>query len=212
MRSVSYEEVVKEMPSNKYPGPNGFTLEFFKACWSFLGPEIVDLVEDSRQRSQIWPGINATFFTLMPKTKEENTPDEWLRRIYSMISTPLFSILVNGAPFPTFRSSQGLRHGYPISPFRFIIAVEGLSHAIEVEKLQNDLKGIQIIGPNISVTHQQFLDDNLLYGEAMVREALMYDVIIAKFQATSGMLMNNKNSNVYFFNTPQPFKCFWPIF
>jgi len=88
---------------------------------------------------------------------------EWLHCIYSMISTPFLFISVSGAPSPTFQSSWGPRQGDHISPFLFIIEIEGLIHAIKVEKLQNDLNGIQILCTNISMTHQKFLEDKLLY-------------------------------------------------
>lgn len=49
MRWIMQEEVevvVKVLPSNKSPCPNGITIEFLKACWHFLGSEIVDPVEE----------------------------------------------------------------------------------------------------------------------------------------------------------------------
>ena len=63
------ESVIKSMPSNKAPGPDGFTSNFFKACWPILGMDIVEVLEEPRRLKQVWLRINATFITLIPKNK-----------------------------------------------------------------------------------------------------------------------------------------------
>ena len=50
----------------------------------------------------------------------------WVKWIYDMVSSAFFSILVNGAPTSTFNSSKGIRKGNPLSPYIFILMVEGL--------------------------------------------------------------------------------------
>ena len=52
----------------------------------------------------------------------------WLQWLFSFISTPNFSILVNGIPSQPFNISRGLCQGDPLSPFLFIIAIEGYSN------------------------------------------------------------------------------------
>jgi ATP phosphoribosyltransferase len=42
------DQVVQEMPNGKAPGPDGFTVEFFKACWEVVKHDIYGVVEDSR--------------------------------------------------------------------------------------------------------------------------------------------------------------------
>ena len=41
------EEVVKILAKNKALRPDGFTAELFQASWSFIGKDILDLVEES---------------------------------------------------------------------------------------------------------------------------------------------------------------------
>jgi len=51
-RPVSKEEVsevIKEMQSGKAPGPEGFNVDFFKACWDIVKQDIIEVVEDSRK-------------------------------------------------------------------------------------------------------------------------------------------------------------------
>jgi len=50
MREVSYievKEVVKDIPSNKIVGHDGFIIEFIKTCQFFIGEEVQAMVEDS---------------------------------------------------------------------------------------------------------------------------------------------------------------------
>ena len=61
------EEVVKQMAKDKALGPDGFTTNFFHACWDWLKEEFRALVEDSRKLGNILKALNATFLTLIPK-------------------------------------------------------------------------------------------------------------------------------------------------
>jgi hypothetical protein len=41
----------------------------------------------------------------------------FIKLIHTCISTPAFSILVNGEPTENFRSQHGIRRGCPLSPY-----------------------------------------------------------------------------------------------
>eukprot|EP00253_Pinus_taeda_P028344 PITA_28344 len=64
------EEVVMNMKKGKAPRPDGFTVEFYQAGWHFLGQEILEVVEESRMKQKIWPSINSTFLTPIPKSNK----------------------------------------------------------------------------------------------------------------------------------------------
>jgi len=50
--------------------------------------------------------------------------------VMALVTTANCSILLNGSPSRTFRPSKGLRQGYPLSSFLFILMMEGLGRAI----------------------------------------------------------------------------------
>jgi len=68
------EEVVKEMAKNKAPRPDGFTIEFYQASWSFMSQDLADLMEESRCMKRMNPALNATFLALIPKMENTEEP------------------------------------------------------------------------------------------------------------------------------------------
>ena len=62
------------MANEKAPGLDGFTVDFFKACWDVVKEDIWEVVEDSRTSSSILKSINSTFIALIPKEAEACTP------------------------------------------------------------------------------------------------------------------------------------------
>jgi len=66
--------VVKEMAKNKPCGPNGFTIEFYQASWSFMSQDLVELVEESRCTKRMHPTLNTTFLDLILKMNKLEEP------------------------------------------------------------------------------------------------------------------------------------------
>eukprot|EP00253_Pinus_taeda_P011463 PITA_11463 len=79
-REISLEEVeeaIRSMPNDKTPGPDGFTINFYKACWSIVKQEVWEVVEDSIRSGTILKSLNSTFLALIPKVEEAKTPDKF---------------------------------------------------------------------------------------------------------------------------------------
>lgn len=86
------EEIVKGMKKNKARGLDGYTTEFYRARCDFLGEEILEAVEESRIKQKVWPGLNSTFLTLIPKNTNSETaqgfrPITLCNVIYKIIAT-----------------------------------------------------------------------------------------------------------------------------
>eukprot|EP00253_Pinus_taeda_P036183 PITA_36183 len=298
LKPISLQEVetaVNSLKAGKAPGPDGFTSNFFQYFWELIKWEVWQVVEESRNMRWMYPGLNATFIALIPKSEESNTPDKyrpialcniiykivskvvalrlkpmlpliispeqsgyvegrqitdgiiltheiihsltqskkpgmllkidlskafdsisweymqkvlkafgfdnsWIRWISSLISSTFFSILINGIPTSTFRSSRGIRQGDPLSPFLLIIMAEGLGRCIKNAIHSQDLKGITLHqAPTVS--HQQFVDDNMIFGYSSVQEARTLNSLLLLFSKASGALINKVKSQIFFFNT-----------
>jgi len=62
------------MAKKKAPWPNSFTMEFYQATWSFMGNDLLDLVEESRCSKRMHQGLNPTFLALIPKSGCSDEP------------------------------------------------------------------------------------------------------------------------------------------
>lgn len=60
-------EVLFRMPSNKSPGPDGYTTEFFKAAWSITGKDFTTVVQSFFSKGFLPKGLNTTILALIPK-------------------------------------------------------------------------------------------------------------------------------------------------
>eukprot|EP00253_Pinus_taeda_P009910 PITA_09910 len=67
MSEEEVSEVLKEMQTGKASGPDGFNVDFFKACWNIVKHDILNVVEDSRMNRTILKVFNTSFISLIPK-------------------------------------------------------------------------------------------------------------------------------------------------
>jgi len=127
-----------------------------------------------------------------------NFPLTWRRWILECVTTATTSVLVNGRPADVFRFERGLRQGYPLSPFLFLLATERLNVMMKA-LVQIGVFTSYGIEPHasVSVSHSQFVDDTLLVGVkswANVR-ALKADLLL--FEAISGLKVNFHKSMMF---------------
>jgi len=99
-------------------------------------------------------------------TNKMGFPSLWRKWIKECVGTATASVLVNGSPTDEFPLGRGLRQRDPLSPFLFLLAVEGFNVLMESLTQNNLFSGFQV-GNNVvtTVSHLQFTDDTLILGD-----------------------------------------------
>jgi len=67
--SDEIDNIIKSLPNNKSPGPDGFNSEFMKASWTVIKKDFYDLCRSFHDNSCCLQSINSSHITLIPKTK-----------------------------------------------------------------------------------------------------------------------------------------------
>jgi hypothetical protein len=61
------------MESDKAPGPDGFTIHFYKVCWNIIKRDLQKMIKGFMRKAKIGGGINSTYLALIPKDSNPET-------------------------------------------------------------------------------------------------------------------------------------------
>eukprot|EP00253_Pinus_taeda_P023057 PITA_23057 len=115
----------------------------------------------------------------------------WIRWVMALASTANFSILLNGSPSRTFMPSRGLGQGHLLSPFLFVLMMEGLGRAIKMASAEGRIQSLKLTTDGAASTHQQFVDDTMLQGIPTVKEAKAFKQILNDFAMAASTEIKN---------------------
>jgi hypothetical protein len=98
------DEVVKLLPNDKSPGPDGFNNEFVKNCWAIISADVKQLIRDFHSGNINLESINSSFITLVPKVDSPSSPGDFrpisllncvLKIITKLLANRLQSIILS---------------------------------------------------------------------------------------------------------------------
>lgn len=107
-----------------------------------------------------------------------------------------YAVIINGLPSSFFPTSRGLRQGCPLSLLLFILAMDPLSLHIN-KVVQEDRCRPFHICKNVTISHNLFVDDIILFGIFCRITWLSFYEILKNFQRATGMLINCLKSIIY---------------
>ncbi|KAK4383479.1 hypothetical protein Sango_2771200 [Sesamum angolense] len=171
-----------DIAEDKEPGPDGYSSGFYKAAWLVIGEEMIKAILEFFTTGRLLKQVNTTILALIPKTGAANEmclkvdlrkaydtvewdflsavlqlfgfPGTFIGWVEECVTTPMFSVCINGNPHGFFKGSRGLRQGDPMSPFLFVLIMEVLQ--LMLLQLIDQNEGFSSIGGARSLDYSNF--------------------------------------------------------
>ncbi|GKE02536.1 RNA-directed DNA polymerase, eukaryota, reverse transcriptase zinc-binding domain protein [Tanacetum coccineum] len=121
---------------------------------------------------------------------------KWRTWIEGCLKKSRTSVLVNGSPTAEFEIFKGLRQGDPLSPFLFILAMEGLHASIRKAVDVGVFKGASICQGNLGLSHLFYADDAIFVGEWSQSNAYNLICMLRCFYWVPGLKINVNKSKL----------------
>jgi len=131
-------------------------------------------------------------------------PTLWRKWMRECVTTASSSVLVIGRPTDQFSLAKGLRQGDSLSPFLFLLAVEGF-HVMTGSLISNNILSNYKAGKKmaLSISDVQVIDDTLILGERSLANVRAMRAVLHLFTAMSGSKVNFHKSELVGVNVPQ---------
>ncbi|XP_074278168.1 uncharacterized protein LOC141601764 [Silene latifolia] len=128
-------------------------------------------------------------------------PTCFIKLIMICVSSPSYSLHVNGSTFGFFQGKRGLRQGDPLSPLLFTLVMEYLSRILHVVSLQDTFRFHPMCG-HIKLNHLLFADDLLMFCKGNAASIMWLLRSFSTFSTASGLCLNRDKSDIYFNGVP----------
>ncbi|XP_074283121.1 uncharacterized protein LOC141607666 [Silene latifolia] len=126
-----------------------------------------------------------------------NFPQHFIQLVMQCVTTPTYTLSLNGSNFGYFKGQRGLRQGDPISPLLFTICMEYLTRLINFATTRWPFQ-YHPLCKNLKLTHLMFADDLLLFCKGKPQSIWLLMRAFSSFSKASGLALNNAKSEIFF--------------
>lgn len=129
---------------------------------------------------------------------------QWIDRVMKLINSVSYTFTHNGQGFGNVRPTRGLRQGYPISPYIYILCAEGLSAMIRRNESASLIYGCTVARGAPTISHLLFASDCYFFFRAVESKVNVMKRILKRYEEISGQVVNfNKSLVVFSANTKE---------
>jgi hypothetical protein len=142
-RPFTEEEVRKcvfDMKENTAPGPDGFSVTFYRKCWAMIKTELMGMVNDFFRGNLDIARLNYGVITLIPKVQDANTVKQF---------RPICLLNVSFKIFTELLSDRLANHAYKLisnSQTAFIRGRHIIDGAVILHETMHELKSKKLKG------------------------------------------------------------------
>ena len=122
--------------------------------------------------------------------KKIGFPSIFINQVQACINSPWIAPLINGRPTELFKTCQGIRQGFPLSPFLYILVVDSLSRKLNRLQEGGLLPSLSFKTRVQPINHALFSDDTILLGSASPKIARNFLRPLDLFLRSSGSSAN----------------------
>lgn len=130
---------------------------------------------------------NRVEWTCMDKILEKlGFVEQWRGLILWCVTIVSYAININGHPKGHITPTRCIRQGDPLSPYPFLLCVEGLSTLIKSSVDCGSLEGIAVCCGGPKLSHLFFANDNLIFCKATLANYESLQIILEVYEKASG--------------------------
>ncbi|VFQ79646.1 unnamed protein product [Cuscuta campestris] len=124
----------------------------------------------------------------------------FIRLVMNSIKHSVVSTLINGNPSKSFNPKRGVRQGDPLSPYIFIIAMEGLTRSLNHLHNSGQIRKYNT-GRIQTVNHLTFADDVLIFTNGSLPNLKKLRSFLTTFEEATSLHLNHAKSQIL---SPKP--------
>ena len=130
--------------------------------------------------------------------------ERWIALMMVCIKTVSYSVLVNGEPKGLIKPTRGIRQGDPLSPFLFLLCMEGLNNLILKAASEGSIHAFALSRRSPKLTHLLFADDSLLFCRSTRDECQKVLDLLASYESMLGQKINRGKTTIFFSKSTTP--------
>lgn len=123
-------------------------------------------------------------------------PEKFINWIFQCISTPTFTLSVNGSTGGYFKSTRGLRQGDPLSPYLFVLAMEVFSKLLH-SRFDAGYIHYHPQTSDLSISHLMFADDVMVFFDGGCSSLHGISEALDDFASWSGLHVNKDKTHLF---------------